>query len=140
MAHILSSVFKEHIENFIALKRQCGYGYIAEEKILYCFDKLANEKGIQQPIISKELAQELSRTRPNEAKATTTAPATTARIIVPAMTARIMADTVPVQTTVITTTALLHRRQATDTRDTVLITRDTTARHLRAHIVRHIVR
>ena len=70
MAHILSSVFKEHIENFIALKRQCGYGYIAEEKILYCFDKLANEKGIQQPIISKELAQELSRTRPNEAKAT----------------------------------------------------------------------
>ena len=56
------------------------------------------------------------------------------------MTARIMADTVPVQTTVITTTALLHRRQATDTRDTVLITRDTTARHLRAHIVRHIVR
>ena len=51
-----------------------------------------------------------------------------------------MADTVPVQTTVITTTALLRHRQATDTRDTVLITRDTTALHLRAHIVRHIVR
>lgn len=70
MAHILSSVFKEHIESFLALKRQCGFGYIAEEKILYCFDKLAVEMGIQQPIISKELARELSKTRPNEAKAT----------------------------------------------------------------------
>ena len=70
MAHILSSVFKEHIENFLALKRQCGFGYIAEEKILYCFDKLAAEMGIQRPIISKGFAQELSKTRPNEAKAT----------------------------------------------------------------------
>ena len=51
-----------------------------------------------------------------------------------------MADTVQVQTMGITTMALLHRRQATDTRDTVLITRDTTARHLHAHIVRHTVR
>ena len=81
-----------------------------------------------------------TETTTDPATAITTDPATTVRITETTITATIMADTVPVQTTVITTTALLHRRQATDTRDTVLITRDTTARHLRAHIVRHIVR
>lgn len=70
MSRILSSVFKKHIESFLALKRQCGYGYIAEEKILHDFDRTAEAKGIQKPVISKELALELSRIRPNEAKAT----------------------------------------------------------------------
>ena len=70
MSRILSSVFKKHIERFLALKRQCGYGYIAEEKILHDFDRTAEAKGIQKPVISKELALELSRIRPNEAKAT----------------------------------------------------------------------
>lgn len=70
MAHQLSSVFKDHIEAFIALKRKCGFGYIAEEKILYCFDRLAVEMGIRNPVISKELALEWSKLRPNEAKAT----------------------------------------------------------------------
>lgn len=67
---MLSSVFKDHIKNFIALKRQCGFGYIAEEKILNDFDRIAVERGVQKPIISRDLALELSKSRPNEAKAT----------------------------------------------------------------------
>lgn len=39
-------------------------------KILHDFDRTAEAKGIQKPVISKELALELSRIRPNEAKAT----------------------------------------------------------------------
>lgn len=70
MGNELNSVFAQHIVDFLALKRQCGIKYAAEEKIMRQFDSLAVERKETQPVISREFAKELSRPRPNEAKAT----------------------------------------------------------------------
>lgn len=70
MSKVFESVFAPYIADFIALKRQCGIRYAAEEKILKFFDQMAVEHNIEKPVITPEFARELSKTRPNEAKAT----------------------------------------------------------------------
>lgn len=65
-----NSVFAPFISDFIALKRQCGIRYVAEEKILKQFDRMAAEQNIKKPIITNEFAAKLSESRPNEAKGT----------------------------------------------------------------------
>lgn len=70
MSKDYNSVFAPHITDFIALKRQSGIRYAAEEKILQVFDRMAVELNVKEPVITREFARELSKTRPNEAKAT----------------------------------------------------------------------
>lgn len=70
MSNVFESVFAPYITDFIALKRQCGLRYYAEEKILRSFDRMAFDINIKEPVITAEFARELSGTRPNEAKAT----------------------------------------------------------------------
>lgn len=65
----LTGIFKEDIECFVELKRKCGYKYIAEEKILYLFDKFTVDRNEHENVISKELAREWSKQRPNESDA-----------------------------------------------------------------------
>lgn len=64
-----TGIFKEGIESFVELKRKCGYRYITEEKILQLFDRLTIERNEHDDFISKELAREWSKQRPNESDA-----------------------------------------------------------------------
>jgi len=49
------SVFKNLLRDFIEEKRQCGYKYDSEKKILKCFDLLCIEMDIKIPKLTKEI-------------------------------------------------------------------------------------
>ncbi len=59
-------VYKDLLTEFVHIKRQCGYKYNTEEKILSYFDLLTIERNETEPIITSELAQAWSQNRTNE--------------------------------------------------------------------------
>ena len=64
-----TGIYKEQIESFIDLKRKCGFKYNTEEKIMSLFDRITVERNEQDVVISKDLAREWSKLRPNESDA-----------------------------------------------------------------------
>ncbi len=64
---VMTGVFGRAAEEFIAYKRDQGYKYYSEEKVLGRFCRFAEERGIRDAVITKELAMDWIAPREGEA-------------------------------------------------------------------------
>jgi integrase/recombinase XerD len=59
-------VYAAYINQFISFKKNLGFKYKTEEKILSYFDQLTIARGEKMPGITKELAEAWKQSKPNE--------------------------------------------------------------------------
>lgn len=63
----MSGIFKEQAENFISFKRNLGFKYQSEEKVMSRFCRFSNDYDLPEICITKELAEDWIAPRAGEA-------------------------------------------------------------------------
>jgi integrase len=65
-----TSTLQEFIQGMIQEKQSLGYKYSGSARLLYTFDQFCVEANLEEPVITKEIAQAWIQKKPNEAIAT----------------------------------------------------------------------
>src|SRR5687768_5140989 len=63
-----SSVYAKHIEQYVEMKRRLGFKFITGTVILSLFDHLAQKNGETAKGITRELAEQWCKRKPNESE------------------------------------------------------------------------
>lgn len=68
MDKLFDSVFTEHLSGFIAMKRNLGFKYKVEEKMLFRFDRFAAELDVKEPFVTKATYDKWMALSPHESE------------------------------------------------------------------------